>query len=110
MLILITETPEVGGAGGARAPPSFGISVNPIRTKGGRLCSTYYYWPPQTFGRRGVSALPLQFTDAVLADVVQIFMQVTTPFCYYFVAGTDYGHTKAKSLIFCGPNSKPNSK
>ena len=23
-----------GGAGGARAPPSFGISVNPIRTKG----------------------------------------------------------------------------
>jgi hypothetical protein len=23
---------------------------------------------------------------------------------------TDYGHTKAKSLILCGPNSNPNSK
>ena len=23
---------------------------------------------------------------------------------------TDYGHTKAKSLIICGPNSNPNSK
>ena len=35
-----------GGAGGACAPPSFGISVNPIRTKGGSLCPPYYYWPP----------------------------------------------------------------
>ena len=23
---------------------------------------------------------------------------------------TDYGHTKAKSLTFCGPNSNPNPK
>ena len=28
----------MGGQGGARAPPSFGISVNPIRPKGVRLC------------------------------------------------------------------------
>ena len=38
-----------GGAGGARAPPKFGILVNPIRTKGGRLCPPYYYWPPPIF-------------------------------------------------------------
>ena len=43
------------GGRGARAPPSFGISVNPIRTKGGRLCPPYYYWPPHLFGRCGVS-------------------------------------------------------
>jgi hypothetical protein len=35
-----------GGAGGARAPPSFGISVNPIRTKGGRLCPPITTGPP----------------------------------------------------------------
>ena len=35
-----------GGAGGACAPPKFGISGNPIRTKGGRLCPLYYYVPP----------------------------------------------------------------
>ena len=34
-----------GGRGGT-CPPSFGISVNPIRTKGGRLCPPYYYWAP----------------------------------------------------------------
>ena len=27
-----------GGAEGARAPPEFGRSVNPIQTRGGRLC------------------------------------------------------------------------
>ena len=36
-----SETPEVGG--------SFGISVNPIWTKGGRLCPPYYYVPPPIF-------------------------------------------------------------
>ena len=46
-----------GGAGKARAPQSFGISVNPIRTKGGRLCPPYYYWPPHLFGRCGVSVI-----------------------------------------------------
>ena len=44
-----------GGRGGGRAPPSFGISVNPIRTKGDRLCPPYYYWPPHLFGRCAVS-------------------------------------------------------
>ena len=28
---------------------SFGISVNPIWTKGGRLCPPYYYCPPPSF-------------------------------------------------------------
>ena len=43
---LFAETPEVGGARGAYASLSFGVSVNPIRTKGGRLCPPYYYVPP----------------------------------------------------------------
>ena len=33
-------------AGGHVPPQSFGISVNPIRTKRGRLFPPYYYWPP----------------------------------------------------------------
>ena len=32
------------GAGEACAPPSFGLSFNPIRTKGGKLCPPYYYF------------------------------------------------------------------
>ena len=45
-----------GGAGASAPPPSFGISVNPIRTKGGRLCPPYFPWPPpHLFGRCGVS-------------------------------------------------------
>ena len=28
---------------------------NPIRTKGGRLCPPYYYWPPHLFGWCGLS-------------------------------------------------------
>ena len=45
-----------GGQGGM-CPPSFGVSVNPIRTKGGRSCPPYYYRPPQIFGRWGVSGM-----------------------------------------------------
>ena len=41
-----------GGAGGAMAPPDFGRSVNPISTKGGRLC------PLNTTGTPGFSDLP----------------------------------------------------
>ena len=33
-----------------------GVLINPIRTKGGRLCLPYYYVPPNLFGRCGVSA------------------------------------------------------
>ena len=43
------------GGGGARAPPKFGILVNPIWTKGGRLCPPYYYVPPHLFGQCGIS-------------------------------------------------------
>ena len=35
-----------GGAGGAMAPPDFDRSVNPISTKGGRLC------PPNNTGNQ----------------------------------------------------------
>ena len=41
-----------GGAGGAMAPPDFGRSVNPISTKGDRLC------PPCNSGTPGFSDLP----------------------------------------------------
>ena len=36
-----------GGAEGARAPPGFGRSVNPIQTRGGRLCPSHYCQPPR---------------------------------------------------------------
>ena len=41
-----------GGAGGAMALPNFGRSVNPILTKGGRLC------PPNNTGTPKFSDLP----------------------------------------------------
>ena len=31
-----------GGAGGTLAPPEFGSSVNPIPTRGGKLCPPHY--------------------------------------------------------------------
>ena len=57
-----------GGAGGACAPPSFGISVNPIRTKGGRLCPLYYYVPPHLFGRCGVSVIEMECDNLMIGD------------------------------------------
>ena len=38
-----------GGAGGAMVPPEFGRSVNPISTRGDRLCPPNYYWHPRIF-------------------------------------------------------------
>ena len=35
-----------GGTLGASAPPMFGRTVNPISTRGGRLCPPQYYQPP----------------------------------------------------------------
>ena len=40
---------EPGVPGGAIVPPIFGWSVNPISTKGGRLCPPFYYLPFQIF-------------------------------------------------------------
>jgi hypothetical protein len=45
-----------GGAGGAMAPPIFGRSVNPISTKGGRLCL------PNNTGTPEFSDLPTALT------------------------------------------------
>ena len=36
-----------GGAEGARAPPEFGRSVNPIQTRGARLYPSHYCQPPR---------------------------------------------------------------
>ena len=38
-----------GGAWEASAPPIFGRSVNPISTRGSRLCPPKYYEPPRIF-------------------------------------------------------------
>ena len=58
--ILIQRRRSWGGA--CAPPPSFGISVYPIQTKGGRLCPPYYYVPPYLFGRCGISVIFQQFT------------------------------------------------
>jgi hypothetical protein len=44
-IIPFSETPEVGGAW-APPPPSFGISVNPIRTKGQIMPAMLLLAPP----------------------------------------------------------------
>ena len=44
-------------AGGAMAPPDFGRSVNPISTRGDRLCPSNYYWPSRIFKPSDGSAL-----------------------------------------------------
>ena len=38
-----------GGAGGALATPEFRRSVNPISTRGGRLCLLHYYLPTELY-------------------------------------------------------------
>ena len=45
-----TSRPVVPGcAGCAMAHPDFGRSVNPISTRGDRLCPSNYYWHPRIF-------------------------------------------------------------
>ena len=53
----VTVVPEPGGPGGPLAPPIFGRSVNPIRTGGGQIIPTYYYWPLQCFSPSGITVL-----------------------------------------------------
>jgi hypothetical protein len=49
--------PEPEGPGGPLAPSIFGRSVNPIRTGGGQIIPTYYYWHwhPQCFSPSGIT-------------------------------------------------------
>ena len=54
-----------GGPGGHVPPKKFGILVNPIWTKGGRLCPPYYYWPPHLFGRCNASGKYINIRKAV---------------------------------------------
>ena len=42
-----TGMQQGGGQGGAAAPPDFGRSVNPIPTRGDRLCPPNSYWHPR---------------------------------------------------------------
>ena len=46
---IFTRPVVPGGAGGAKTPPDFGRSVNPISTRRGRLCPPHYYWHPRIF-------------------------------------------------------------
>ena len=48
-LIISYRPVASGGAGGARAPPVFGRSVNPISTRGGHIIPTQYYVPSRIF-------------------------------------------------------------
>ena len=66
-----------GGAGGARAPPSFGISVNPIRTKGADYAHLI------TTGTPGFSDLPmtLSYVYRRRGDNEMALRSVFTPLC-----------------------------
>ena len=46
-----------GGAEGARAPPEFSRSVNPIQTRGGELCPSHYCQPPPGFKKLSTSLI-----------------------------------------------------
>ena len=87
----------MGGAGGACAPPSFGISVNPIRTKGGRLCPLYYYWPPHLYGQCGVSVTTVQLRKLYLSYVHSLEIKV---FIFYFAELTnDFSWYEKETII-----------
>ena len=58
--------PEPGGPGGPLAPPIFGRSVNPIRTREGRLS------PPNTTGPLNVFHLPASLTLFALCVEVHL--------------------------------------
>ena len=68
---------DVGGWGvGGHVPPapSFGISVDPIWTKGSRLCLPYYYWPLHLFGRCGVSVV---FVRKIIPTILNFMILIT---------------------------------
>ena len=66
------------GAGGPRGhgSPDFGTSVNPISTRGDRLCPPYYYYSPtpdfQTFLRPCVNSLDWKYWSARVAKGLTI--------------------------------------
>ena len=61
-MFVITYHAGNGGSGGqggrAPPPPDFGRLVNPISTRGGRLCPPHFYLPPQIFRP---SAIPVMY-------------------------------------------------
>ena len=66
--VLVLRPVVSGGAGGAMAPPDFGRSVNPISTKGDRLC------PPNITGTPRFFDLPTA-------------LYTVLPYSVYFQAG-----------------------
>ena len=63
-----------GGAGGARVPPSVGISVNPIRTKGADYARHITTVPRHLFGRCGVYNIYLERVSLAL-DITPVRRQ-----------------------------------
>ena len=76
----------VGGRGAYAPPPRFGISLNPIWTKGGRLGPLYYYVPPHLFGRCGVSG---DYSN-VKAQLGEFMKETCTLWNYLISIGTAY--------------------
>ena len=78
-LLTMAEVQLEGG--GARAPPEFGKSVNPVQTMGGRLCPSHYCQPP---GFKMLST-PLLYFDLFYRnrkgqDISQLSKSVTQKF------------------------------
>ena len=104
-----------GRGGSARPNPHILADQLTLSQPGGGLCPPYYYSPPQIF------RLSVTLSSAFLESFVENFMLIT-PWCdvlwwkvhmkggYHKVCATDYGHTRVKSLILCGPNSNTNHK
>ena len=71
-----------GGAVGALAPPVFGQSVNPISTRGGKLCPPQYYQPPRIFrpcdGPEPQWPLKLQQPHSITDNVLKEDLENTT--------------------------------
>ena len=56
-ILLSTGVLSLGVPGGAMAHPDFGRSVNPISTRGDKLCPPNYYWHPRIFRSSNGSGL-----------------------------------------------------
>ena len=56
-IIYSIQLPQSRGVarGGLAGPPEFDRSVNPIQTKGGRLCPSHYCQPPPGFKKLSTS-------------------------------------------------------
>ena len=89
----ISVMPLAGGLGGL-AHPEFGSSVNPIPTKGGRLCLPHYWLPPPEFENLTASlnlevgghvvTLILEFSRARWLHIFTFLFKIPTHYIFYF--------------------------